>query len=111
MPAAGGTGAHRPDDPAKVHDAAQQFEALLIGQMLRTERESGNGWLGSGGDPAAESATDFAEQQFASLLAKQGGLGLATLIAKGLDSAQAARDSRSPGHDSHPLLATPGTKD
>src|ERR1700690_4156102 len=87
---------HGPDDPAKVHDAAQQFEALLIGQILRTERESGGGWLGSGGDPASDCATDYAEQQFATLLARQGGLGLASLIAAGLKSAQAARDSSSP---------------
>lgn len=83
------------DDRAKVHDAAQQFEALLIGQILRTERESGNGWLGSGGDSASDCATDYAEQQFATLLAHQGGLGLANLISAGLASAQAAADSRS----------------
>ena len=38
-----------PADPAKIRDAAQQFEALLIGQILRSARESGKGWLGSGG--------------------------------------------------------------
>lgn len=74
----------KPDDPAKVKDAAQQFEALLLGQMLRSVRESSGGWLGSGGDPAGESATDFAEQQFAKLLAQQGGLGLGTMISNGL---------------------------
>jgi Rod binding domain-containing protein len=72
------------DDPAKIRDAAQQFEALLLSQILRTVRESGGGWLGSGGDPSSDCATEFAEQHFASLLARQGGLGLATLIAKGL---------------------------
>ena len=73
------------DTPVKIQDAAQQFEALLLGQILRTERESGNGWLGSGGD-ACDSAMEFAEQQFAMVLSKQGGLGLAKLIAKGLDT-------------------------
>ncbi len=93
--------AHAPDNPAKVHDAAQQFEALLIGQILRTERESGNGWLGSGGDSASDCATEYAEQQFATLLARQGGLGLASLISKGLQSAQAAvTGSNSPAHSS-----------
>lgn len=94
------------DDPARVHDAAQQFEALLIGQILRTERESGNGWLGSAGDSASNCATDYAEQQFATLLARQGGLGLANLIAAGLKSAQAAAtDSSSPVHSSLPAPA------
>ena len=71
-------------DPDKVHDAAQQFEALLLGQMLRSSREGNTGWLGSGGDAAGDCATDFAEQQFATVMAQQGGLGLATLITKGL---------------------------
>jgi flagellar protein FlgJ len=72
------------DDPAKVRDAAQQFEALLIGQILRSVRESGGGWLGSGGDPSGDCATEYAEQHFATTLAQQGGLGLADLISKGL---------------------------
>ena len=71
-------------DPDKVHDAAQQFEALLLGQMLRSAREGNTGWLGSGSDAAGNCATDFAEQQFATVMAQQGGLGLATLITKGL---------------------------
>ena len=72
-------------DPARVHDAAQQFEALLIGQMLRSVRESGSGWMGSGEDSTGECATDFAEQQFAAVLALNGGLGLAGLITSGLE--------------------------
>ena len=71
------------DDPAKVRDAAQQFEALLIGQMLRSVRESGGGWLG-GGDASSDCLTEHAEQHFATMLAQQGGLGLADLISRGL---------------------------
>jgi Rod binding domain-containing protein len=71
-------------DPNKVHDAARQFEALLMGQILRSARQGGSGWLGGGEDSSAECATDFAEQQFAAVLAQQGGLGLATLISRGL---------------------------
>jgi len=70
-------------DPARVKDAAQQFEALLLGQMLRSVRESASGWLGEE-DNAGESATDMAEQQFAMVMAQQGGLGLANLITSGL---------------------------
>jgi len=71
-------------DPDRVRDAAQQFEALLIGQMLRGVRESGSGWLGSSDDAAGDCATDFAEQQFATVLARNGGLGLSKLIVDGL---------------------------
>ena len=81
VPRPGGTAK---DDPAQVRDAAQQFEALLLGQILRSVRESGGGWLGSGGDATGDCATDFAEQQFARLLAEQGWLGLAALISQGL---------------------------
>jgi flagellar protein FlgJ len=78
--------AKKADDPAKVRGAAEQFEALLIGQILKSVRESGGGWLGSGGDSSSDTATEYAEQHFATTLAKQGGLGLADLISKGLRS-------------------------
>ena len=81
----GGAAAARPQTTDKVRDAAQQFEALLMGQILRTERQSGSGWLGEGEDSSAECATDYAEQQFAAVLAHQGGLGLAAMVARGLD--------------------------
>ena len=81
------------DSPAKVQDAAQQFEALLLTQLLRSERESGNGWLGSGGDTASDCAIDYAEQQFGVLLARQGGLGLARLISQGLEPSTTQRGS------------------
>ncbi len=70
-------------DPAKIRDAAQQFEALLLGQILRSVRASG-GWLGSGSDSSSDCATSLAEEHFAAMLAQQGGLGLADLIAEGL---------------------------
>jgi peptidoglycan hydrolase FlgJ len=76
------------DTPEKILDAAQQFEALLLSQMLRTIRESGKGWLGGDESATSDTATEFAEQQFAMVLARQGGLGLASLIAKGLQPQQ-----------------------
>jgi Rod binding domain-containing protein len=74
----------KPDTPAKIHDAAQQFEALLIGQILQSVSEGG-GWLGSGGDSASSCATGFAQEQLAGMMARNGGFGLANLIAKGLE--------------------------
>jgi flagellar protein FlgJ len=92
LPAAATATAKSPA-PDKVHNAAQQFEALLIGQILRSARQSGSGWLG-GEDPSAECATDYAEQQFATVMAQQGGLGLAGLIAKGLKPKLATDEHR-----------------
>ena len=71
------------DNPAKIHDAAQQFEALLVRQILETVSQGG-GWLGSGEDSASGCANSFAEQQLAAMIAKQGGLGLSKLIETGL---------------------------
>jgi Rod binding domain-containing protein len=78
-----GTG-HKPGDPARIRDAAQQFEALLLGEMMRSARESTGNWLSNGDDSSGDCATDFAEQQFAAAMAQQGGLGLAALITEGL---------------------------
>ena len=69
----------------EVRDAAQQFEALLLSQILRSARESGGSWLGSGSGGAADCATEFAEEQLATSMARQGGLGLANMIANGLE--------------------------
>ena len=92
------------DDPAHIRNAAQQFESLLLGQILKTARESSSGgWSGSGGDSASETAMDIAEQQFAQVLASGGGLGLANLIMKGLEQkGQTSAASSQSGSDSAP---------
>jgi flagellar protein FlgJ len=77
-------GPRKTDSPARIQDAAQQFEALLLNQLLHSARESSGGWLSLGDDASGDSATDFAEQQLADTLARQGGLGLSKLIAAGL---------------------------
>jgi peptidoglycan hydrolase FlgJ len=79
--------ASKSQDPDKIHDAAQQFEALLMGQIMRSARAS-SGWLDDDADPSAECATDYAEQQFAAVIAQKGGLGLADMVAKGLERSQ-----------------------
>jgi peptidoglycan hydrolase FlgJ len=75
------------NSPQKVKDAAQQFEALLINQLLKTAKESGSsGWLGAGDDDeTGQTSVDMAEQQLATVIAKNGGLGLTKFIAQGLE--------------------------
>jgi Rod binding domain-containing protein len=77
--------AGKSDDPAKIRDAAQQFEGLLIAQVLQSAHDDG-GWLGSGEDSAGSCASGFAEQQLAVTMAKNGGFGLAAMISKGLEN-------------------------
>jgi Rod binding domain-containing protein len=66
--------------PKNIPEAAQQFEALLLGQMLQDVHKSEESE-----DPTADTMWDMAAQQFAQVLSKNGGLGLAKLIASGLD--------------------------
>lgn len=70
--------ARLPDPPDKIRNAAQQFEALMLGQILRAARENS-------GAGSSDCALDYAEQQFATVMARNGGLGLASLIVKGLE--------------------------
>jgi len=78
------------DSPEKIKDAASQFEALLIGQVLKSaHEESGDGW-GGDADPASASAMDFANDYFARAMAAKGGLGLTNLIVNGLERAGTA---------------------
>jgi Rod binding domain-containing protein len=70
-------------DSGKLHQAAQQFEALLIGQILHSTHSDG-GWLGED-DSSSGCATDFAEEQLSNTIAQQGGFGLADMIQKNLN--------------------------
>jgi flagellar protein FlgJ len=72
------------DDPAKVQNAARQFEALLLGQMMKSMRDSEGGWLDTDQDDASSSAMEYAQDMFAQSLAARGGLGLANLVVAGL---------------------------
>ncbi|MFN7993814.1 MAG: hypothetical protein U0Q18_09450 [Bryobacteraceae bacterium] len=94
VPAIAGFTEHQKDTPERIEDAARQFESLLIGQMMKSMRESDSaGWLGTGEeDKANDSAMEIAEQQFAQAMANSGGLGLARLISSGLKTK--AEDSR-----------------
>jgi flagellar protein FlgJ len=76
------------DDPAKIKESAKQFEALLIGQLLKSMRDSEGGWLGTGADESSSSAMEYAQESFAQALAARGGLGLAAMVEKGFEKAE-----------------------
>lgn len=88
FPSAPGAADPSPDTgKQRAVKAAQDFEALLLGQMLKSMRGEG-AWLGTGDDSGDDSADDTAaslgEQQIAQALAAGGGLGLARTIEAGL---------------------------
>ena len=70
-----------PSRPKDAEGAAKQFEALLIGQMLRSAREAAPD---EDTDAAGQTMVDLADQQFSQLLANSGGMGLAHMIVTGL---------------------------
>jgi len=70
--------------PKNAVQAAKQFEALMIGQMLRTAHESSSDSLDDDSGSSGDTMFDVAGQQFAQILANNGGLGLAKTILQGL---------------------------
>lgn len=73
------------DTPAEIKKAATQFEALLIGEVLKTAREAdGSGWMGTDEEEAGSTLSEMSEQQISQSLAAGGGFGLAKMISGGL---------------------------
>jgi flagellar protein FlgJ len=75
---------------AKIRDAAEQFEALFVAQMLRSAREAS----ATGQDQSGQVLMEVAEEQIALAVSKQGGLGMVTAITRQMDEAQAAKLAR-----------------
>jgi Rod binding domain-containing protein len=89
------TPSQKADSPQKTKDAAVQFEALLVGQILKSAHEEEGGWLGAGEDQTAGSAMQMADEYFARALTAHGGLGLARMISASLDQAVGDGSNRS----------------
>ncbi|HME11104.1 MAG TPA: hypothetical protein VKG25_28875 [Bryobacteraceae bacterium] len=74
------------NETKRIGEAAKQFEALLIGQMLKSARGvDGDGLMGTE-DETSSALMDMGVEQFAQTLANQGGLGMAKMIVAGLES-------------------------
>jgi Rod binding domain-containing protein len=99
----------------KIAESAKQFEALMIGQMLKAARESsGGGWLGNEDDQEDQTGSlvmEMAEQGFSQAMAARGGLGIAKMVTDNLKPAgskTASSDSAAPPGLTH---AGPANKD
>lgn len=71
--------APEPPKPENAAEAARQFEALLLTQLLKESRPQGEEE-----DSTMETMWDMAAQQFAQVLSESGGLGLARMIEQSL---------------------------
>lgn len=68
-------------EEGKIADAARQFEALLISQILKSACDAST-MTGSTGadDPGGATAIEMAQEQFAAALSARGGMGIATMV-------------------------------
>ena len=73
----------RPDELASK---AKEFESILLGQWLQSAESSFGTAPGgdSENDAGGEQLTSFATQQLAQAISQSGGIGLASLVVKGL---------------------------
>src|SRR4051794_32257491 len=63
---------------SKLVDAAQQFEAMLMQEMLKPLRAGQDGWAGeSNDDSAADTISSFGTEAVAKAISRGGGLGIA----------------------------------
>jgi Rod binding domain-containing protein len=92
--------------PSKIQDAASQFEALMIGQMLRSVREAAQD---DDSDSSGETMMDLADQQLSQLLAQNGGMGLAQMIVKGLNMEETNHEDRYQRIEPDPVARTGST--
>ena len=71
----------------KLHKAAQQFESLLVSEMLKSAHGSdGDGWLGENEAAGSDTAGQMAESQLSEALSSGKGLGLASVIERAMSS-------------------------
>lgn len=75
----GGSASAAPPASQTTLEAAQQFESLLLGQLLENTRFSEDE-----GSQAQGTMWSLAAQQFAQILSKNGGFGISKLVSDGL---------------------------
>jgi peptidoglycan hydrolase FlgJ len=66
---------------SKLTDAAQQFEAMLMQEMLKPMRSQEGGWSGDEKtDSASDTISSFGTEAVAQAISKGGGLGIARQV-------------------------------
>ena len=66
--------------PRNIKQAAEAFEALFLGNLLKAAREARDGAAFGEGDQASGSMMDMAEEFLAQEITKGGGCGLARMV-------------------------------
>ena len=84
-------------DPQGVHRVAQEFESLLISQLLKSMNAAG---LGEEGEGANGSVMQYAQESMARALSQRGGIGIAGVVERALTQQAQAQP---------PAVLTPST--
>ena len=108
VPSAGGETFHQAltkasADDRKLADTAQQFEAVMAGEILKAARASSQGgWLSSNDgeeDQTGEMTVELAEQGLAQGLAATGAFGIANMVTANLRRDQPTDTSSAPAEN------------
>ncbi len=100
------------DTPEKISGVAKQFEALMIGQMLKSAREAnGGGWLGDEDDKDDHTGSlvmELGEQGLSQAMAAHGGFGIAKMVTAHLQRASDGH-AKTPSSDSESPALSPAS--
>ncbi len=85
---------------AKLTDAAQQFEAMMLQEMLKPMRGSQDSWGGDNKNEDSDSASDtissFGTEAFAKAISKGGGFGIAKQVISQVNREHQKNSDRKP---------------
>ena len=82
---------------SKLADAAKQFEALMIEQLLKPFNDKENSWkTEDGSSGGSDTLMDFGVQSMAGAIAKGGGLGIARQITEKIAYQTRQAEEKSP---------------
>lgn len=92
---------------SKLHVAAQQFEALMIGEMLKAAHsDDSDDPLGTGEDSGGDSMMEMAQSQLSTALAAHGGFGLAAMVERSMSRGNSSTQQATETVGSKPAPST-----
>ncbi len=94
---AGKVGGSADPQTAKLKDGAQQFEAMLLGEMLKPLHFGSAGGEGEQDDSASGTVESFGVEALSKSIAKGGGFGIARQIIRQVTAEQEARQGSDGG--------------
>ena len=90
-------------DTAKLRKAAQDFEALILRDVLQKMRQSSSGGKGLLSGAGQNLYQDLMDDELAKAMARQGGLGLADVLVRGLLRSSTGAKNSSSSKASQPM--------